>query len=63
MNLNPISNIVQTQGVFIPDGELATALEANGYDLNDDLWSAKVLLEYPDAVCDVHRQFLVAGAD
>lgn len=63
MNLNPISDIVQTHGVFILDGGLATALEADGYDLNDDLWSAKVLLENPDAVCDVHRKFLMAGAD
>jgi len=63
MNLNPISDIVQTHGVFILDGGLATALETNGYDLKDDLWSAKVLLENPDAICDVHRQFLEAGAD
>ena len=45
------------------DGGLATSLEAVGYDLADDLWSAKILLEDPDAVRRVHADFLLAGAD
>jgi homocysteine S-methyltransferase len=38
-------------------------LEALGYDLGDRLWSAKVLLEEPDAIRRVHSDFLLAGAD
>ena len=45
------------------DGGLATSLEALGYDLADDLWSAKILLEDPDAIRRVHADFLSAGAD
>ena len=45
------------------DGGLATSLEALGYDLDDDLWSAKILLEDPDAIRRVHTDFLRAGAD
>ncbi|MCH2623875.1 MAG: homocysteine S-methyltransferase family protein, partial [Acidimicrobiales bacterium] len=45
------------------DGGLATSLEALGYDLADDLWSAKTLLEDPDAIRRVHIDFLMAGAD
>ncbi len=45
------------------DGGLATSLEALGYDLDDDLWSAKILLEAPDAIRRVHSDFLLAGAD
>lgn len=45
------------------DGGLATELEAAGHDLNDPLWSAKVLLDDPEAVAAVHRSFLEAGAD
>ena len=45
------------------DGGLATELEAAGHDLNDPLWSAKVLLENPEAVAAAHRSFLEAGAD
>jgi homocysteine S-methyltransferase len=60
---NPISAFVQRQGALVLDGGLATALESRGHDLNDELWSAKVLLEAPDAIKQVHLDFLAAGAD
>ncbi len=60
---NPLLPFVRLQGRIVLDGGLATALEARGHDLNDDLWSAKVLLEDPDAIRDVHLDFLRAGAD
>jgi len=45
------------------DGGLATALEALGHDLTDPLWSARVLLDEPSAVSEVHAAYLAAGAD
>ena len=45
------------------DGGLASELEKSGHDLNDPLWSAKVLLEDPAAVEAVHATYLDAGAD
>lgn len=60
---NPIAEFVKRQGVIVLDGGLATALEAGGYDLNDELWSAKILLEAPEAIRSVHLDFLTAGAD
>ena len=45
------------------DGGLASELERSGHDLNDPLWSAKVLLEDPGAVEAVHAAYLAAGAD
>ena len=50
-------------GCLLLDGGLASELERAGHDLNDPLWSARVLLEDPGAVGDVHRAFLEAGAD
>lgn len=47
---------------MILDGGLATELEARGYDLNHPLWSAKLLIEAPDAIRDVHLAYLRAGA-
>ena len=44
------------------DGALATELEAHGCDLEDPLWSAKVLLEQPHLVQRVHRDYFRAGA-
>jgi homocysteine S-methyltransferase len=60
---NPILRIVQEQGVVVLDGGMATALEARGCDLVDELWSAKILLEAPDLIRGVHLDYLRAGAD
>ena len=46
----------------ILDGGLATELERRGHDLSDRLWSARMLLEDPDAIEDVHLAYLRAGA-
>jgi homocysteine S-methyltransferase len=47
----------------ILDGGLATQLEARGCDLDDPLWSAKVLLDAPELVLEVHRAWVDAGAE
>jgi len=62
-NRNPILGFLQNQGIMVLDGGLATALEARGCGLDDELWSAKVLLEEPDLIRQVHVDFLSAGAD
>jgi homocysteine S-methyltransferase len=48
---------------LIVDGGLATALEARGHDLHPRLWSAGVVLERPEAVEALHREYLEAGAE
>ncbi len=58
-----ISDIIARQGFLVLDGGLATTLEDRGHDLRDPLWSARVLLDDPGAIRDVHRAFLDAGAD
>jgi homocysteine S-methyltransferase len=60
---NPVAPFLARQGAMILDGGLATSLEELGCDLNDPLWSAKILLEAPDLISRVHRSFLEAGAD
>ncbi|MEM9455707.1 MAG: homocysteine S-methyltransferase [Myxococcota bacterium] len=50
-------------GVMLLDGGVATELEARGYDLDDPLWSARLLLEDPAAITAVHADYLRAGAD
>jgi homocysteine S-methyltransferase len=42
---------------------MATELEARGCDLHDPLWSAKVLLETPELIREVHADYFAAGAD
>ena len=48
--------------VLVLDGALATELERRGCDLNDALWSAKALLEQPEVIEAVHRDYFEAGA-
>lgn len=60
---NCLAPFLQQQTYLILDGGLASELEYLGMDLNDPLWSAKVLLEEPDAIAAVHRAYLEAGAD
>jgi homocysteine S-methyltransferase len=44
------------------DGGLATELERRGADLRDALWSARLLIEDPGAIREVHRAYFEAGA-
>jgi homocysteine S-methyltransferase len=50
-------------GPVVLDGGLATELERRGADLRDPLWSAKVLVEEPERIADVHRVYVAAGAE
>jgi homocysteine S-methyltransferase len=61
--MNPIETILQNQKVAIIDGAMATELEARGCDLNDDLWSARILLEQPELIRAVHLDYFNNGAD
>lgn len=54
---------LERRAPLILDGGLATTLETHGHDLDDPLWSARLLLDDPDAIVRVHREFLAAGAD
>ena len=60
---NPLTPFLEEQGVVILDGAMATELEARGADLHDALWSAKILLEEPSLIRQVHFDYYVAGAD
>ncbi|WP_368749414.1 homocysteine S-methyltransferase [Klebsiella aerogenes] len=59
---NPLTAILETQPFVLLDGAMATELEARGCNLADSLWSAKVLLENPQLIRDVHLDYFRAGA-
>lgn len=60
---SPFSPFLSEQGYVVLDGGLATELERRGADLRDSLWSAKVLLENPALIYQVHLDYFAAGAD
>ena len=63
MTADPIRTFLDHQGVMILDGGLATALEELGFDMNDELWSARILMDDPGLLRQVHLAYLEAGAD
>ena len=56
-------NLLAQQGFIVLDGGLASELEARGANLDDPLWSAKLLLESPELIEQVNYDYLCAGAD
>jgi homocysteine S-methyltransferase len=60
---NPIASILDRYPALVIDGALATELERRGFDLKDELWSAKILLEQPEAIQQLHYDYFKAGAD
>lgn len=61
--INPIENILIDFPIIILDGAMATELEKHGCNLNDKLWSAKILMENPGMIYKVHMDYFLAGAD
>jgi homocysteine S-methyltransferase len=61
--MNPIEMILAQHTIMIIDGAFGTELERQGYNINDALWSAKILIENPEAIAKVHEDYLKAGAD
>lgn len=62
MSRNPIAQALTQTDTLILDGALATELEARGCNLADALWSAKVLMENPELIYQVHHDYFAAGA-
>ncbi len=61
--MNPIETHLNQSPLLILDGAFSTELERRGCDLNDPLWSAKILMESPEEVSAVHGEYFEAGAD
>ncbi|UUN29765.1 homocysteine S-methyltransferase [Streptomyces sp. FIT100] len=50
------------EGALVLDGGLSNQLEAQGCDLSDDLWSARLLADGPEQIEAAHTAYLRAGA-
>lgn len=45
------------------DGAMGTELASRGCHVADSLWSARALLEHPEAIEQIHYDYLAAGSD
>ncbi|MCX5268206.1 homocysteine S-methyltransferase [Streptomyces sp. NBC_00199] len=50
-------------GAVVLDGGMSNQLESAGHDLSDELWSARLLAEHPEAITDAHLAYFAAGAN
>ena len=62
MDARAIRSALDAGERIVLDGGLATQLEAQGADLSDALWSARLLAEDPTAIVDAHLAYYRAGA-
>ena len=53
---------VDASEVIVLDGGLATQLEAQGADLSDALWSARLLADAPGEIVAAHLAYYRAGS-
>lgn len=58
-----LADLIRQTGSVVIDGAMSTALEKAGCDLNDKLWSARVLIEEPAKIRQVHSDYFEAGAN
>ena len=61
--LHPLRDLIRERGSVVIDGAMSTALEKLGCDLNNRLWSARILADDPEKIRTVHAQYFEAGAD
>ena len=58
-----LADLLARDRPIVLDGGLATELEAQGHDLTDGLWSARLLRDDPEAIEQAHVAYLRAGAE
>ncbi len=49
--------------ILLLDGATGTELDRRGVDISLPLWSARAIIDAPQAVQDIHSEYLAAGAD
>ncbi len=58
-----MEGLIEQVGQIVIDGSMSTALEHMGVNLNHKLWTAIALIQCPDKVKQVHKNYFKAGAD
>ena len=59
---DPLAPLLAGGRVVVIDGGLATELEDAGHHLGDELWSARLLADEPEAIVAAHLAYFRAGA-
>jgi len=59
----PLSAMLAKGKTLVLDGAIGTELSRRGVDTELPLWSARALLDAPDVLMQIHRDYIDAGAD
>lgn len=62
INKSRVVNYLNAGKPLLLDGGMSNQLEDQGFDLNNALWSAHLLVSDPDAIVQAHLHYLNAGA-
>ena len=62
MHKLPLHAMLDPRRPLVLDGGLGSELAARGHDVSSPLWSAALIISQPDAIVEVHRAYLDAGA-
>ena len=60
--MHALHHLLSAEKFIVIDGGLSTQLERHGNDLNDPLWTARVLMNDPSMIERAHRDFVDSGA-
>lgn len=63
MSAGALGRALEKNRVLLLDAAMGTELQRRGLATDLPLWSARALLEHPDAVLQIHRDYVSAGAD
>jgi homocysteine S-methyltransferase len=63
MQMHTFDDFFARRPLVILDGALGTELQRRGADIDDPLWSAKLLLDQPGLIRQVHLDYFRSGAD
>lgn len=55
--------LLASKPIYLLDGATGTELGRRGVDISLPLWSARAITESPQVLADIHRDYLLAGAD
>ncbi len=60
--MTSISNLLKNNKIILMDGGVSTEIQKRGVDMNSKVWSGIAHIVNPNIVCQVHEDYIHAGA-
>jgi homocysteine S-methyltransferase len=63
LNNNPFEKLERNSKPLLLDGAIGSYLQEKGFESDDTLWTTKINHSDPEAVIQIHKEYIEAGAD